>query len=243
MLEGLRVRLLTDIKKGAANAAQWIGMIEVFERAREMLRTSTIPQLPLEIAVIKICTAGTLHSAATVTTKVQTSSKIVQQEEAPRQQAQSQPSAPSANIESLGERATVAVIKDELEMERYKAVGAIMQNWQRVVEHVNPPSLRRSLTQCSVQEVEGSKIVLIFSAEFHMEKVNGLEAKEKISQAVEHIFGRKVSVTCELRLTAVIQDESPKRGEASSKAISKKSPSASQDLAAKALEIFGDDGF
>lgn len=252
ILEGLREKLLAEVKSGTENAGQWIRMIETFERSREMLRTTVIPQLPLEVAVIKICE----NSDALV---MQTQNRSVSATAPMKVVTHTTPTAkigaPPAHIEGLkaveeeqtqGERATVTIIKDELEMERYKVAGAVTQNWQRVVEHVNPPSLRRSLTQCTVQEAEGNKLVLIFTTEFHMSKVNGLEAKSKISQALEHIFSRKMEITCELRLAAGMQDESLKHGdiaESKPKSSAQKTIKGSEDLAAKALEIFGDDGF
>lgn len=245
ILECLRDRLITGIQQGQADTNVWLDMINFFEEARDMLRNTVIPQLPIEIAVIKICSGGN---------RIQATSAEPPQSGA-RQDTTTEPPQSGARRGATGyrdekvqmpveektanegeftkaEEKTASVLKQEYEMEKFKG-GDITEHWPRVLEHIEPPSLRRSLASAKVYETEDSTLTLHFGARFHMEKVNLVENRVKVEKAINHIFGKSRRVICELGFEDTNTRSS---GSVSKNETAKKSPDS---LLEKAMEIFG----
>lgn len=221
ILEELRNRLVDGIQKNDEKTEFWLSMIELFEEARNMLRNTVIPQLPIEIAVIKIC--GTDAAISMPETKIEEEKTIVVEQTAEAQEA---------------EQETAQQIKQEYEMEQFKK-GDISKHWQRVLEHIQPPSLKRSLSDAKVSEKDEGIISLIFGSRFHMEKVNLAENRPKIEKAITHLFGKNVKVTCVLDVQGV---KSAAKTQLQQQKKSEPKPQKTvEELTKKALEIFGSD--
>ena len=244
MLEALREKLISGIQKGGATATvshETLEMIGRFEEARDMLRTTVIPQLPLEIAVIKICgaaeTARVAPAAATTSTHVTSRPKAATP--SPVTAApQATPAPLQVDATTKAESETAAYLKNEFELERFKGAN-ISQNWQRVIEHIQPASLRRSLSSATVSEPQPGAVLLTFGSRFHMEKVNTVPYRAEIEKAITHLFGTTVKVTCEVDELKLTTDSEPTKAAPLNGGAKPKS--SSEDLAAKAMEIFGED--
>ena len=272
ILEALREKLISGIQKGGAAATvshELLEMIAKFEEARDMLRTTVIPQLPLEIAVIKICghapaapahtqsRASAMPSARTATARAPHAHADVPSVATPapsRDPAQAThavprtlevdlPAAPESTAATAGsataaESATATHLKNEYELERFKGAN-ISRNWQRVMEHIQPASLRRSISSASVSEPQPGTVLLSFGSRFHMEKVNTVPFRAAIEKAITHLFGTAVKVMCEVDELKLRSSDEPTK--ALPKAPSATQKSSSEDLAAKAFEIFGEE--
>lgn len=235
ILECLRVRLIEEIEKDNLDACNtWMNMIRHFEEARDMLRNTVIPQLPLEIAVIKICgvAAGEIEKGSAAAVKIETANKAGE-----RKNEQSLPASTQKAQEE--EEKTAKTLKEEFEMEQYRE-GDISRHWPRVLEHIQPPSLRRSLNDSRVTESETGDIKLTFNSRFHMEKVNIIENRTKVEKAIEHIFGKRAKVSCELKLISA--KPAAKKSSSSPIPAATAENAAEEDLTKKALEIFGEEG-
>lgn len=220
ILECLRERLVSSIQHDTGASSLWLSMISHFEEAREMLRSTVIPQLPLEIAAIKIC-------GPEGKSELEPPSKIIEGKEqnlspAIRETAEAQ----------KAEEKTASVLKQEYGMEQYQ--GDLMSLWPRVLEHMQPPSLRRSLTDGKIIESTDSTLTLKFCSRFHMEKVNIAVNKVKIEKAILHLTGKNLKVMCELDVARIETDSVNAPRE------TKKSKNSSEDLAKKAIEMFQD---
>ncbi|MBI2638182.1 DNA polymerase III subunit gamma/tau [Candidatus Peregrinibacteria bacterium] len=225
ILECLRSRLITDIQQGKIGTGLWLAMIDRFEEARDMLRSTVIPQLPLEIAAIKICESDTIIDKP-----------IAVQKGAPTETPLKMETDKAADEHAKKEETqTAAKIKQEFEMEAFK--GDIGKHWPRVLEHIQPPSLRRSLADAHVSEPSEGNIALKFNSRFHMEKVNLAENRVKIEKALEHLFGKKWKITCTFEGQA--KESSLPVQERKTAPAKEKKPAA--DIIEKAMEIFGND--
>lgn len=218
ILECLRSRLISDIQQGKTGSGLWLAMIDKFEEARDMLRSTVIPQLPLEIAAIKIC-----ESAEAVSDK--------KPEAAPLKIETDKIADENAKKE---ETKTAAKIKQEFEMEAFQ--GDMAKHWPRVLEHIQPPSLRRSLADARISEPSEGNLLLKFNSRFHMEKVNLAENRVKIEKALEHLFGKKWKVACAFEGPA--KESSLPAQERKTAPAKEKKPAA--DIIEKAMEIFGE---
>lgn len=246
-LEALRIELISSVHKNESTIGSWLSMIEHLESAKDMMRTATIPQLPLEIAVIRI--AGLVEVKRPVVAE-----KIAapaQQKPIPSPLAAQVPSTSHTSAAPIipiatpaqekaataSEQATAAIIHQEISNEMYQQPDAIRTHWRRVVDHVQPPALRRSLEQGKVVEKDAEQIELVFQTRFHMEKVNTIEHKEAISKAIQHIFGRNIRISCSLTQIDVAAPR--QQEEIKPKKIEKVAPVEEMDLSAKAFELFG----
>jgi DNA polymerase-3 subunit gamma/tau len=248
ILEGLRDKLISGIQQGKAADLGILEMISRFEEARDMLRNTVIPQLPLEIAVIKICGGGETMTDGTTAVNKEVKAKPVAAAPKPAAAAPIIPKMPEATPEATNsEKETAQVLKKEFETEQFKE-GSVGQHWARVTDKVQPPSLRRSLMEAKVAQVDDATIKLIFRARFHFEKVNTIECRAKAETIITELFGKTIKVVCELdesELKMKAEDRSKMAQEKAKPAERKKAPDANAagDLADKAMEIFGGDDF
>lgn len=226
ILECLRDRLITGIQQGKSGNSPMLSAISHFEEARDMLRNTVIPQLPLEIAVIKICGSGAPIQAIS-------EEAPVKEPETPLPATDQKPEISAAAQKA--EEKTAETLKREIEFERLQ--GDIGKHWVRVLEHLEPPALRRSLNDAVLREEKDDVAKLIFRSRFHMEKVDTAENRAKIEKAIEHLFGKKVKLACELDAGA------PKTSTAEPQSVKLPSKQKSKkiDLAKKAMEIFGEE--
>ncbi len=286
VLEFLREKLIESVQKNTGTTAATLQMIYQIEAAREMQRTTLIPQLPMEIAVIKMCTgvsapqmaAPQQTQAAPAPTSQQFSApapsvrpQVAQSNSAPSAKPMARMSLPPLPTMPLQKNATAAAplsiestplataseaaTTQAITKEMVKLEGTIAQHWQRIIEHVSPPSLRRSLVQCSINERDDNTLQLAFRAKFHMEKVNVPTVKSSLENAIKHLFDRTVKVVCELVLMAVpnVEERTPQKIESSYQDLppvadttSDVAPGAtgtnakSGTAADKAMEMFGE---
>lgn len=263
ILECLRDRLISGIQNGLQNNDILLNMIERFEEARDMLRNTVIPQLPLEIAAIKLCGQdGIVHeevSKTTLTFAAKNAEKNAEESDAKsaeknleKSAEQEKKSEKSLKVESTvnaqaNEEKTANILKNEYEMEAYKQ-GGIEKFWQNVLEKIQPPALRRSLADAKPGEGESGTLTLVFGSRFHMEKANASEAKIKVEKAISQIFGKTVKVDCALiekpqtadaprKLASTSEREKFKKAQEKSKSEETKKPA---NIAEKAMEIFGE---
>ncbi len=253
VLEILRQKMIQAVHKNDANIGKWLAMIEDFEKSKDMMRTATIPQLPLEIAAIRICGMGQQTTVVPVQVQprapIAISTPLIKPRPAaaplspalaaPRPAPVMQQTPTEQKAATIAETETASAIQSEIANEVYRQPGALRQHWKRVIEHVATPSLRRSLEQCQVVERGEEDIELIFQTKFHMDRVNTLEFKGSISKSIEHIFQRRVKITC---LLMQLPGETKTREKAEKPLEAKKEtpkPAVNDaDLEAKAFELF-----
>lgn len=231
ILECLRHQLITEIQQGKPVMHLWLSMIDEFEGARDMLRNTVIPQLPLEIAVIKICESSSDQALAapeqmvTEQKKTEVAAIRIESDKADDEAAKKE------------ETKTAEKIKQQYEMEALQ--GDVNKHWPRVLEHVQPPSLRRSLADAHVTEPSDGNLTLTFHARFHMEKVNLAENRTKIEKALHHLFGKTFKITCAFEKPA--QDPAAAPVAQERKTPPEKTKKSSKDIIETAMEIFGND--
>lgn len=220
ILECLRDRLLNSIQPGQSGTDMWLQIINYFEEAREALRNTVIPQLPLEIAAIKIC--GQAEPKAELPNNLPEGQNLI------NTTPENTESTEKAQKEEIK---TAQSLKKEYEMEAYE--GNLEKHWPRVLEHVSPPSLRRSLSDAKISENGDSGVTLTFSSKFHHEKVNLTENRVKIEKAIHHIFGKQTKVECCLNQEAPPPINTEKPAPKPKKSV--------EDLTKKAMEMFGEE--
>lgn len=180
-IDFLRQKMLESVQNDEPELTNlYIRMIEIFQDASRKVEAS-IPQLYLEIAVIKI-TGGKTKNEENV------------EEEVDRE-------------EQLGEPVIVEVPKTiEREHQSVKPkeekglnMGSLEEMWPRVVERIKLPSLRISLQTGRPAKVENGNITVEFDSNFHKEKVMESAHRTELEGVLEELFGQNVKVICILK--------------------------------------------
>ena len=216
----LREQMLEHISEDEIDKAnRLIAMIEILEEAKTM-QESDIPQLPLEIAVVKI-TGNYVKLEPIVDREHQTITPLPKKAEE------------KIVTESTGQK-TVA-IKEPAENNAQAVpltISYLKEKWPRITERVKRPALRMSLRSGFPIIVDGVNITIEFDTKFHRDKVMEHDNRTELETIIKEIFQKSVKISAtvkELEIKSVVSDDS--------NVLQEENPA--EDLADQALEIFG----
>lgn len=172
-LEHLRLEMLQSTENEDVNATNYaLETATIFQDAYAKLRSTTIPQLPLEMAVIRA--TQTLVETAPVA------------KEAPKTEP---------------ERKHVSVKKNISEQEREVpqeklplTISYVKENWPRVIELIKTPFAKMSFKEGKPVKVENGEVVVEFTSNFHKDKIDKTEIKLEIEDALNKIFDETAKV-------------------------------------------------
>jgi DNA polymerase-3 subunit gamma/tau len=210
-LNQLREELLKNVGK-PAETQRIIHWIELFQTAAKDLKNAHIPQLPLEISVIKSCMSpeeakggwfsGILghkkeekpeepKAAAPAPTPAPTPTK--QEPKSGLKEVPTEEPAGSTEEEAIEQKPSAPI-----EASPSFTFEAVKQSFPRILESVPTPSTRQSFKTGLIQNVDGGVISMEFSSKFHLSKVDNAVAKSEIEAAFQKIFGQKVRLDCKI---------------------------------------------
>lgn len=227
-LEHLRLAMLKSTEEGnLAETNYALNTAELFQEAYGKLKTTTIPQLPLEMAVIRC----TMHGA----------SKASSMERAERSEASEAESKQPESPKIEPERTHSPIKKNISEQERENPVeklpltiAYVKENWPRVIELIKTPFVKMSFKAGKPIQVENGEVLVEFGSKFHKEKVDTTENRLEIEKALDEIFEGPAKVTytvSEVKLSAPKPEPEPM----AEPEVQEEGP----DLANAALEMFG----
>ncbi len=237
-LEYLREQMLTSTAQKEANGEMswFVKAIDAFQDANKQLRLTVIPQLPLEVAIITLCSDFTeAKQPQIVATKAEKAKsedmrglKTIPEEKVEEPKSALPPEVtssvtPPAIPSNTGSNLTLDEIKEQM---------------PRVLEHILQPSTRRSFQTSNPVSYDGVLLTVEFSTAFHMEKVMTAEMLSDVEQAFNQVFNTHVKIKGTLRKVALkpaIEDVLPPKEIPLKSEDTKKQ----QDMANAALNIFG----
>jgi len=201
----LREKMLGHVEESnMAKVARIMEIIEIFQESQGMLNSS-IPQLALEIAVIKVTAGMEIKKAdtveETVVERVVEKSVIkivvppVEAEVVPMPVDMATP-APNTSAESPAVLAPVpAVNKSDDTIESFALdIETLKQKWPRITERIKIPSLRMSLKNAIPLNVNGVNIKLQFANKFHKDNVMRNEHRAELEALLKKFFTNSVKV-------------------------------------------------
>lgn len=232
-IERLRAKLLESISKDDKKmVANLINMIEMFQDAKIKLQSVDIPQLPLEIAVIKI--AGPVNQ--------------VKSEEIVLPAAKAAPIERPIQVKKIEQKNTNVIVgKDEApsapdgKLAEFTLV-MIKEKWPRVTERISTPALKMSLKNAVPVKVEAQNLTLQFNANFHMEKVMEHEHRVELESVIKDVLGHGAKVVAEvkeLEIKSVVEDELEIGSEPEPVAATSNNPGGKNGIMDEAMDIFG----
>lgn len=231
-----RILLLDFVAQGDQPAVRrLINFIEIFQEAEQEMKYATIAQLPLELAVLKACGSmdgSVIAAVAPVSNAAGLSKpekKALKKSAAKPKQFQEEKPPADGLVEVPKETKHIPLSLKNLKNE-----------WKGIVVNVKPPFLRRSLEQGKIVSVSGQRVDIHFSSEFHLSKVSQTANRQKISGALENVFGSGIELVFELKEVGLSpkMDNEPEITDYEGQEEASKHGKVN-NLADQALDIFG----
>jgi DNA polymerase-3 subunit gamma/tau len=235
-----------EIISQKASISQLVKIIRVFVQAKEEIKSSIIPQLPLELAITEINIgesaleeeAGNNYNSKIkepikkITEKVSQSVKqssdfvkksigLEKEENSAEKKAGSE-----KVIENVEEKGKISV-----------NLNVVKEEWCEILEEVKPlnHSLTAFLKTCQPVAIVGNEIIVSCKYSFHRDKLSKVENRGIVEKVIEEILKEKVF------LKFITQDEAEKMGYKIEDInfTKKESKKGKDDLVDSALDMFG----
>lgn len=179
-VDNLRNQLLESVANDDnGKIAMLMSTISIFQEAQNELHIASIPQLPLEMAIIKV--AG----------------PVVAKQEVP---------APVEKIEKpSGERRHKAIDTGAIMFN----LASIKDNWPRITERIKIPSLKQSLKGAVPVKLEGNDLTIQFNTNFHKDKVMEHDHRVEFEAVINEVTGKPVKILVvvkELEIKSVVDE-------------------------------------
>lgn len=213
----LRKKMLASVYENkAAEAYRLSEIIAIFQDTQQNMEAS-IPQLPLEIAVVRamikieqkvkeraeneVAIQPVMAPAPTqvvAPAPVRTVEKI-EAVAAPEVLAP----AVAAAVVSEQERVHKPIVSGDLSIEK------IRENWPRVSERIKNPALRISLKDAKIDSLDEHGITLKFSTQFHCDKICETANKSDLELILREVFGSYLKVIAVVKSLEIVTESAP----------------------------------
>lgn len=200
VLDALRERLLAASKKKEATG-RYLVWIELFQKASQELKNALIPQLPLEVAILKVCLWGeeskggwlsSLWGAKAEGKEEKSSDKKVSEPKAkPFSKSESDGLSPLPNEAPTSPADNPSAPFDV-------SLSNLQDHLPRILDAIKTPSLRQSFRSGMLHNLNDSTLQVEFQSQFHLEKVNTTVGKAEVEAAFEKVTGQKLRLEFKL---------------------------------------------
>lgn len=200
-------RLLKNMQELAkqTETARLVRLIELALKRRLDIKTSPLPQLPLELfaaeAGLPISVPGTPQASESPKAPVK---QTVVPKEAPQATKNPAPipeKPPTPTKQATEPEPTTKKTTSQTNTQPTKAtLETIQSEWSKVVEKVDVSnhSLTFILKMCTFRQLTGNELTIGVQYSFHKEKVEEQKSKRVVEQALESVLGEKIFIYCEM---------------------------------------------
>jgi len=211
-LEFLRKKMLQSVEDQKSGETAWlVKLVNLIQQAYDGARFATIPQLPLELAVIEACMEE--QAAASPSARPIPAAAVIPAVEAkPRdhqgiKKTESQVGAQKPLNEPISvpghKSPTENIIQnpqptsnvDEITISKEEVAA----KWPRILEHIKTPVVKRSFQESTLSGVEGHDVTLAFSTKFHLEKMMETANRVELENAFVEVIKAHVKIKGELK--------------------------------------------
>ena len=183
LISFLREQMLLSVQNAKDDPQSIIELIDIFSYAKLQINQALIPQLPLEIAVIKACQYETEAQPTKSEVKKEKAEKKVEKKIEKREASSDTKVSPSK------ESAIITPLKLE----------EIKDKWQRIVEHIDTPFIRMAFLDSEPIKFEKGTLTLAFKSDTLMEKIVNPKNQNIVLNALEKVFETKISLNLEMK--------------------------------------------
>lgn len=166
---------LKIIKKlaGKIETHQLIKMLESLIIRRREIKSSPMPQLPLELFIVNFSSAN------------------IEKSEPPAEPPQAHPIAQTIKetISNITHRGPITTTLDQ-----------IKEKWEKIVEEISKDnhSLTFILKMCNLESVDDSGLHITVPYSFHKDKLDENKAKKVVENLLTNTFGERICLCCEV---------------------------------------------
>ena len=182
-----------------------IAIMDTLLEAIRDVRIAPLPGLVLESALLSLCVGEVdaakqtkLASDEEKSEKKEEENEVKEKKERKDSKDKKKSLDSSASSESSEEKkeATEPELEDAIVEATELSLETIREQWPEILTQTDPPSVRMSLKDGRIENVEDSTVILSFSSAFHRDKVADTEASRKIEQVMEKIFKQSLRLKC-----------------------------------------------
>lgn len=202
--------------------------INLFLDAQNKISSFIIPQLPLEIAIIK--TTHTFPAENSIKYKVEDIKQSISKEPVI---VKSLPSEKNIQkTEKIDQQPTENIVNQASDV----SLNEVSANWNKLLEEIKPfnHSLKALLCSCQIAGISGNEITIATPYDFYKEKLNSQANRLTVEKVFGKILGSKISIKAVTNKEAGIT-EAPKNSQTSCE----EKPGVQDGLLNSALEIIG----
>lgn len=192
ILEFLREKLMEILEQGKTGEVSWLMQtLENFQEAYEKQKFSYIPELPLEIAIIKSSKTRQIQPKQA---EGNHSSTSLPAEEAKKKS--------ELKVETVVKTAEVEIpVEEKIDLQEVKLensldikIDEIEQRWSRIVGRIENSLAKRCLMAGKPVQLEGGNLTLGFSSNFSKDKLFVPELLQISEQAIMEEMGVRVAL-------------------------------------------------
>ena len=200
-LEFLRKKMLQSVEEQKTGETAWlVKLVNLIQQAYDAARFATIPQLPLELAVIEACMEE--QAVNRTVEAIPAMAAIPMVEAKPREHqgiktANAAESKPAAADTTPVEEINPAITTDNRNQTTTKE--EVAAKWPRILEHIKTPVVKRSFQESSLSGVEGHDVTLAFSTKFHLEKMMETANRVELENAFAEVLEAHVKIKGEIK--------------------------------------------
>ncbi len=165
-----------------------IGFIEIFSDAKIKITQAIIPQLALEIAVVKACNFGTSGNIESPEVKTEAKQVKVEKNVQKPEAVEIKPDKSSESDESAENKEI-----SELDLNEFK------ENWQRIIDNIETPFVRMSFVDSEPVKFENGTLYLSFNSSTFMDKIANSSNQAVVQKAFETVLGNKINLKLETK--------------------------------------------
>ncbi|MBP9850545.1 MAG: DNA polymerase III subunit gamma/tau [Candidatus Peribacteraceae bacterium] len=187
LLSLVRTQMHEAIEK-KESPAPFLTMSDVLLATLKDMRTSPMPSLVLESALVSLCMDAPVSTKTSERIAITPPVLRVPSPPAPK------PVAPEKTAEPTVKSAAVEI--DAFTMDN------VLRHWDAIGKAVTPPSVRMSLKDATIVSAEGTTLRLAFASSFHRDKIADTKASRSVEEALLTVFKKPIRIQCVLEKTA-----------------------------------------
>lgn len=191
-LEFLRQRLLESVAKKDSQTGRILGFIENFALAYDQSRYTPIALLPLEVAVVKSCGTSVVQPTVTVQTAAMPPAPVMPPKlptNATKPTVAAQVERPiEASAPTQAPAKADAPVVERTHQPLTVSFEHIQEHWPQILQQLTNPMAKRTIVLGRLIGLEGNKLKMSFSTNFHMAKMKETLIVLEVEKAIETVL-------------------------------------------------------
>lgn len=244
-LELLRQKMLSHVREGNnTEISKILGWIEYFQQAYESAKYATIPQLPLEVAVVQSCIPQPIMSVSEervhASIEPRAAGLTPLKKSAPPSMAipQRAVTQPSPVVETRGNDA-VDMSHQTLQKAAAISFDVLKAQWPLIVKAIKNVTAKRTLSSGKLSSFQGNEVHIAFGTQFHANKMKEFANRLAVEEALFTVFQVQLKVVTDIdpSMAPPLENGTNESGSSSSAPVDEKT---SQLLAMMGGELIED---